>query len=130
MPAGRPKKEIDKKQFENLCALQCTEVEFCGWFDVCEDTLNSWCKANYQDENGKPLNFSEVFALKRGQGKISLRRAQFQLAQKNASMAIFLGKNYLGQSDTMVVSRDEKAEDDALTKSLKELAEELNDADQ
>ncbi|HSE24819.1 MAG TPA: hypothetical protein VLB68_24370 [Pyrinomonadaceae bacterium] len=28
-----------------------------------------------------------------------LRRAQFNLAKKNASMAIFLGKNYLGQSD-------------------------------
>ncbi|MBM7045428.1 hypothetical protein [Rhizobium lusitanum] len=40
-------------------------------------------------------------ALERGKemGKTSLRRTQFRLAQKNASMAIFLGKNYLDQTD-------------------------------
>ncbi len=30
---------------------------------------------------------------------MSLRRFQFKLAQRSAAMAIFLGKNYLGQSD-------------------------------
>lgn len=40
-------------------------------------------------------------ALERGKetGKTSLRRTQFRLAEKNASMAIFLGKNYLDQTD-------------------------------
>lgn len=33
------------------------------------------------------------------QGKTSLRRTQFRLAEKNAAMAIFLGKNYLDQTD-------------------------------
>ena len=28
---------------------------------------------------------------------ISLRRSQFKLAEKNATMAIWLGKQYLGQ---------------------------------
>ena len=28
-----------------------------------------------------------------------MRRAQFRLAQKNAAMAIFLGKQWLGQKD-------------------------------
>ena len=41
---GRPKKEIDQKQFENLCGLQCTEEEICGCFDITDKTLNSWCK--------------------------------------------------------------------------------------
>ena len=31
-----------------------------------------------------------------------MRRRQFKLAEKNASMAIFLGKNYLNQSDKVV----------------------------
>ena len=31
---------------------------------------------------------------------MSLRRAQFNLAKTNAAMAIFLGKNYLGQKDS------------------------------
>lgn len=93
---ARPRKEIDQKQFENLCGLQCTLEEMCGWFGVCSDTLEAWCKRTYK------AGFSEVFAQKRGVGKISLRRAQFRLAQKNANMAIWLGKNYLGQRDTPI----------------------------
>ena len=90
---ARPRKEIDQKQFENLCGLQCTLEEICGWFDVCSDTLETWCKRTYK------RSFSEVFAQKRGLGKISLRRQQWRLAEKNANMAIWLGKQYLGQKD-------------------------------
>ncbi len=90
---ARPRKEIDQKQFENLCGLQCTKEEICGWFDVSDKTLDAWCKRTYR------LSFSEVFSQKRGKGKISLRRAQFQLAESSASMAIWLGKQYLGQRE-------------------------------
>ena len=93
---ARPRKEIDQKQFENLCGLQCTLEEFCGWFNVTDKTLDSWCKRTY----GK--SFSEVFREKRGLGKISLRRSQWRLAEKNANMAIWLGKQYLGQKDQEV----------------------------
>lgn len=91
--AGRPKKEIDKTEFEKLCALQCTMSEICAWFDTTKKTLIAWCKRTYQTD------FSTVYAEKAEYGKISLRRKQFQIAEKNAAMAIFLGKNYLGQSD-------------------------------
>ncbi len=91
---GRPRKEINKTEFEKLCFLQCTRSEFCTWFDVNEDTLNKWCKENY---DGK--TFSAVFKEKRENGLISLRRTQFQLAEKSPAMAIFLGKNLLGQTD-------------------------------
>ena len=40
-----------------------------------------------------------MFREKRGKGKISLRRAQFRLAEHNAAMAIWLGKQYLGQRE-------------------------------
>lgn len=53
---ARPRKEIDQKQFENLCGLQCTLEEICGWFDVCSDTLETWCKRTYK------RSFSEVCA--------------------------------------------------------------------
>lgn len=95
---ARPRKEIDQKQFENLCGLQCTLEEICGWFDVCSDTLETWCKRTYE------RSFSEVFAQKRGAGKISLRRSQWRLAEKNATMAIFLGKQFLGQRDNVDVN--------------------------
>lgn len=91
---GRPKKEIDQKQFETMCSIQCTLEEICAILGVQDDTLNRWCKETY----GR--TFSEVFREKRSLGCMSLRRSQFKLAQTNATMAIFLGKNYLGQKDT------------------------------
>lgn len=92
---GRPRKEIDKKTFENLCGIQCTKSEICAVLDVTDKTLENWCKRTYK------LGFSDVFRIKREIGKVSLRRSQMRLAEKNASMAIFLGKNYLGQTDTV-----------------------------
>ena len=89
----RKPSEFDKKQFENLCSLQCTKEEICGFFETTDKTLENWCKRTYK------AGFSDVFKQKRGKGKISLRRAQFQLAQKNANMAIWLGKQYLDQKD-------------------------------
>ena len=92
---ARPRKEIDATDFEKLCGLQCTQEEICGWFGVTDKTLESWVKREY----GR--SYSEVYAEKRGLGKISLRRYQFRLAEKSAAMAIFLGKNYLGQKDSV-----------------------------
>lgn len=90
---ARPRKEIDKTEFEKLCWMQCTEDEICDWFEVTDKTLCAWCKRIYGQ------GFSDVSRQKRGVGRISLRRAQFQLAKKNATMAIWLGKQYLGQTD-------------------------------
>ena len=92
-PTGRPKAEIDQKQFENLCGLQCTEEEILGWFGITDKTLNVWCKDTYGE------TFSEVYKSRSAPGRMSLRRAQFRLAEKNAAMAIWLGKQYLGQRE-------------------------------
>ena len=117
---GRPKKEIDQRQFEKFCGLQCTLEEICAFFDVTDKTLDRWCKETY----GKL--FSEVFKEKRGLGKISLRRNQWRLAEKSATMAIWLGKQYLGQKDQVEASvAVDTAKEDALSKSLREMAEEL-----
>lgn len=117
---GRPLAKIDQKQFENLCGLQCTLDEICGWFGVTDKTLNSWCKRTYS------ASFSEVFRQKRGKGMIALRRAQWRLAERNAAMAIWLGKQYLGQRDVVeqaiVV---DTVKDDELSASLKALADGL-----
>lgn len=94
---ARPHKEIDKTQFEKLCGLQCTENEICDWFDTTRKTMDAWCKRTYH------ASFSTVFEQKRGVGKISLRRMQWKLAEKSAAMAIFLGKNILGQSDAVKI---------------------------
>lgn len=102
MKKGRPRKEIDKRTFENLCAIQSTITEMCAIFECDSKTLENWCKREYG------MNFSQVFKEKRCKGFISLRRAQFQKAidEKNTAMLIFLGKNWLGQSDRQEVKLD------------------------
>lgn len=92
--AGRGKTiEIDQEQFEKLCTIQCTLEEIADWFRCCEDTIERWCKRTYGE------SFKEVYRKYQGRGKASLRRMQFKIAEKNATMAIFLGKQYLGQKD-------------------------------
>lgn len=92
--------KIDKAQFEKLCGLQCTESEIMSYFEVCKDTLIEWCRNTYGED------FSTIFEQKKGKGKIALRRYQLQQAEKNPTMAIWLGKQYLGQTDK-IVSRNE-----------------------
>ena len=90
---GRPNKEISKEDFEKLCGLQCTKSEIAGWFNCSEDTIERFCKKTYGE------SFAVVFDKKRGVGKIGLRRSQWKLAEKSPAMAIFLGKQYLDQTD-------------------------------
>ena len=84
---GRPRKQIDKTEFEKLCFLQCTVREFCSWFDVSDETLIKWCKENYDGRT-----FLDVFKEKRENGLISLRRTQFQLAEKSPAMVSSWGR--------------------------------------
>ena len=118
MATGRPKKEIDKKIFENLCGLQCTLEEIAGVFDCSVDTIERWCKREYRE------TFAEVYKKHSAKGKTSLRRTQFKLAEKSAAMAIFLGKNYLGQKDNIIETDEQtlQAVGEALVK-IKRAAE-------
>jgi PBSX family phage terminase large subunit len=102
MAAGRPRIEIDEQQFENLCKLQCTLDEIASFFSCSPDTIERWCKRTYDEK------FAEVFKKKSAKGKASLRRIQFKLAEKNVAMAIFLGKQYLGQSDNPGKAEEEE----------------------
>ena len=103
---GRPMIQIDQRNFEELCKMQCTEMEIAGFFGCSDETLNKWCKKTYKK------TFEQCFAILRQGGKASLRRTQWRIAENNAAMAIFLGKNYLGQSDDpQKYQRDETTED-------------------
>lgn len=113
---GRPSVEIDQKTFEKLCSLQCTLEEIAGFFGCCDDTINNWCKKTYND------NFSGIYKKKSIGGKISLRRTQFKIAETNASMAIFLGKQYLGQRD--VIENDNTKELEKVEELLSKIEKE------
>ena len=107
---GRPRIEINKEEFEKLCALLCSEEEIASWFDVSVDTLCRWCKREYG------VSFAEIYKTKSEKGRIALRRYQFKLAEKYPAMAIFLGKQYLGQRDNV----DDNVDDDLAQSRLNE----------
>lgn len=92
MPAGRPKKEIDYATVEKLANIQCTQEEIASFLGISTRTLQ-------RDEQ-----FMELFNKGRESGKMSLRRIQWKHAEKSVPMAIWLGKQYLGQKDVIEAS--------------------------
>lgn len=119
--AGRPKKEFDIKAFVDLVGLGCSQEEIC-WFFRDEngktaniDTLSRWCKRTFG------INFQEYFRQNGGMAlKIKLRRNQFKLSEKSAAMAIFLGKNYLGQKDVIETNEQDNGILDKFVEYLKD----------
>lgn len=120
---GRPQIEISQKTFENLCQLQCTLLEICSFLDVTDKTLNSWCRRTYGE------TFSEVFKKKRVGGLVSLRWSQFELAKKNPAMAIFLGKNLLGQTDNILIGEHGEESNKTPSGFMTQFLTELNGED-
>ena len=94
MPAGRPKKEIDYTTVEKLANIQCTQDEIASFLGISTRTLQ-------RDEQ-----FMELFNRGRENGKMSLRRIQWRHAEKSVPMAIWLGKQYLGQRDKVEYTDD------------------------
>ena len=90
---GRPRKTIDLKEAERLCALQCSEQEIADWFHVSVDTLDRRIHEERQ------CGFAEFFAKHRVQGKMALRRNLFKLSATHPAAAIFLAKNWLSMAD-------------------------------
>ena len=90
---ARPQIEIDKNNFESLCNLQCTLTEIAGFFKCSIDTIERWCERTYNE------SFADTYKKYSQNGKISLRRYQYKMAEHNSSMAIWLGKQWLNQTD-------------------------------
>jgi hypothetical protein len=85
---GRPKKFVDLELVEKLAHIQCTNGEIAATLGVSVDTLQ------------RNKNFAVVYKKGAEGGRKSLRRMQFEAANKgNVTMQIWLGKQYLSQSD-------------------------------
>jgi hypothetical protein len=85
---GRPKKFVDLELVEKLAHIQCTHSEIASTLGVSVDTLT------------RNRHFAETYKRGAEGGRKSLRRMQFESANKgNVTMMIWLGKQYLGQSD-------------------------------
>lgn len=91
---GRPYFPIDWETVDKMCAIQCTGEEIAGVIGCDYDTLNAACKR----EAG--CGFSDYFAKKSASGKMALRRKQYTTAMDgNPTMLVWLGKQWLGQTD-------------------------------
>ena len=90
-------KIIPPKDFEKLCAMQCTKEEICGFFECTSATLSKFCEDYY----GMP--FKETYEMKRQKGLVSLRRNQMKLSERSSTMNIFLSKNLLGMTDKTTI---------------------------
>jgi len=92
---GRPPLlKADEKtlaQLAGLGSIQASEREVQAVFRVSQPTLTKFFKDNPAAR--------EAYEDGKGQGKMSLRRRQWAMAEKNVAMQIWLGKQWLGQSD-------------------------------
>lgn len=91
-----PPKKIIFEQVIYWINLQATQEEVAGSFRVSVETLNARLKEHFG------MNFSELIKRVDGEAKLSLRRFQFKQAEKNSTMAIWLGKIWLGQKEDIV----------------------------
>jgi hypothetical protein len=90
------KKIVNADTVRQLGMLQCTQKEAAAFFDI---TLSTFRRLLRQEPAVRKAWDQGLEG-----GKISLRRKQMRLANSNPAMAIFLGKQYLGQQD---VNRNE-----------------------
>lgn len=94
---GRPRMLLNERGaavIKRMAEIMCTNEEIADVLGVGVDLITN-------DNNNAVFQAAK----REGQvrGKMSLRRKQFALAEKNANMAIFLGKNYLDQKEKQEV---------------------------
>jgi hypothetical protein len=86
---GRDKAIIPPEEVYKLAQIGCKDIEIADWFGIDGNTLR--------------YNFSAELTKGRVALNISLRRAQINTALNgSAVMQIWLGKQYLGQSDSPI----------------------------
>ena len=91
MPGGRPKFQIDYGKVEAMASVMATQEEIASFLGCDVRTLQR------DDE------FCRIYKKGLDVGKMSLRRFQYESAKKgNATMLVWLGKQYLGQKDIIV----------------------------
>jgi len=100
---GRPKIPIDWAMVDKMLFIQCTAEEIAGVLGFSADTLTRRCQEEFE------ITFAEYSHNKRQGGKTALRRSQFKLAERNAAMGIWLGKQYLNQQDRQEVEHTGEA---------------------
>jgi len=97
---GRPKIELNLGELERLSRLNCTMPEISAYFDIPLRTL--------EDKFTNEPDVRKAIEKGRATGMLSLRRKQIQIMEdtNNSTMAIWLGKQMLGQTDRQEIRQD------------------------
>jgi hypothetical protein len=92
---GKTQKVVPPDEVWKLAEIGMTDREIAEWFQIKEDTLR--------------YNFADYLTKGRAGMKRRLRAVQLSTAlQGNATLLIWLGKQYLGQSDSPMITDDDK----------------------
>ena len=92
--ASKPLTDKDFKKLLNMVRIQCTMEECCSVLEMSDTTLNRRLKEMEYN------NFEDFYKRHNDEGKMSLRRMQWQAAEKgNSTMLVWLGKQHLNQKD-------------------------------
>jgi len=98
---GRPLHPINGKQVFKLAIMGCRNTEIADMFDCSTDTIER--------------RFAAELKRGRAQKNLRLRKIQHRIANKgNAPMAIWLGKQELGQQDRIEITTDKGAISDQI----------------
>lgn len=107
-------RELERKQFESLCGMQCSVEELCAWFGCDEAALDAWCLQIYGE------HFRQAFDRLTVVGRIALRRDQVLAAKKNVSMS-----RYLEEKSARPGKPAERVKDYRRTRAYRDLQESL-----
>jgi len=96
-PTGVPPIPVDWEKVDRLIECGCNGVQVAAKFGIHPDTLYDRC----QEDKGMP--FSHYYKIKRASGDATISEAQYEKAviEKNTTMLIWLGKQRLGQKETI-----------------------------
>ena len=119
---GRPKKHIDKELFERLCSHFNTKGDMCHILNVDEKTITRWCNDTYG------CSFSEAYSIYSASGKMSIRRAMFDLATKklNFNALRWLHEQHLGERQPTNI---EEASEEFKIQLIDDIKKGVKDAD-
>lgn len=100
---GRPKKEIDSVLFDELIQLPLSNEDIAKCLRCHVDTVNAYCQERFG------VSFSDCKEQNRQTFRKNILAKQYEMACKgDRVMLIWLGKQYLGQSEKTVIQGDEE----------------------
>lgn len=96
---ARPVKTVDMEKLARVCQYPLTNEDIAAILDLSVDTITRAVKKEYG------LGFAEYKAQKQSSMRFTILAKQLEVAKSgNVAMLIFLGKQYLGQSDKQEAS--------------------------